>query len=206
MSAPELVIFDLYGTLIRFGVQNHPYRKVMQWARQQGRPPRPEDARTIMTLSGGVANVFSRMGIDIPDHMLRQLNSEIEQEIESLTLFDDVISALSRLDSYGISMAICSNLAQPYGIVVDKLLSDFHFIKCLSYEVGYVKPEREMYEWIVSRSGVAPSQSMFVGDTLHADYEGPKEFGFRARHLVREGPQLKNEVIGDLADILSDFH
>lgn len=86
MSAPRLVIFDLYGTLIRFGVQNHPYRKVMQWARQQGRSPHPEDARTIMTLSGGVANVFSRMGIDIPDYMLRQLNSEIEQEIESLTL------------------------------------------------------------------------------------------------------------------------
>lgn len=101
-------------------------------------------------------------------------------------------------------MAICSNLAHPYGIVIDQLLPDFNFIQCLSYEVGYIKPDKEMYEWITKHTGTMPSESLFVGDTLLADYEGPKRFGFQARHLVRRGHSSK-EVVTDLATILASF-
>jgi HAD superfamily hydrolase (TIGR01549 family) len=205
MPVPELVVFDLYGTLISFGIKKHPYRKVLQWARQQGRIPHPDDARVLMTLSGDAADIFSKMGIDVPGYMLRQLYEDIEQEVESLSLYDDVITVLEQLSAKGVPMVICSNLAQPYGVVIQRLLSGFQFIECLSYEVGYIKPERDMYKCIVNLSGVAPSQSIFVGDTLHADYEGPKEFGFHARHLVRDGHELKGEVIGSLTEILSIF-
>ena len=155
-----------------------------------------------MTIPGNTADIFSKMGIDAPAHMLDQLDDEIEQEIESLTLYDDVLPVLSQLTANRIPMAICSNLAQPYGTVIQKLLPQFHFIKCLSYEVGFIKPDREMYEFVVNRSGVTQSQAIFVGDTLHADYDGPKKFGFNARHLVRDGLELKSEAIKDLTEIL----
>jgi HAD superfamily hydrolase (TIGR01549 family) len=203
MSAPNLVVFDLYGTLINFGIKNHPYRKILQWARQQGRAPHPDDARTIMTIPSNAADIFSKMGIDAPAHMLDQLDDEIEQEIESLTLYDDVLPVLSQLTANRIPMAICSNLAQPYGAVIQTLLPQFQFIRCLSYEVGFIKPDREMYEFVVNRSGVAQSQAIFVGDTLLADYEGPKEFGFLARHLVRDELTLKSKSIKDLNEILN---
>jgi HAD superfamily hydrolase (TIGR01549 family) len=202
MSVPNLVVFDLYGTLINFGIKNHPYRKILQWARQQGRSPHPDDARTIMTTLGNPTDIFSKMGIDVPSQMLSQFNDEVEQEIESLTLYDDVLPVLSQLTANRIPMAICSNLAQPYGAVIQTLLLQFQFIRCLSYEVGFIKPDREMYEFVVNRSGVTQSQAIFVGDTLHADYDGPKEFGFNARHLVRDGLELEADAIRDLREIL----
>lgn len=204
MATPKLVIFDLYGTLIRFGVKNHPYRKIMRWAKEHGRAPRAQDARNIMTQACSPAKVFAAIGIEVPTYMLSRLRAEIEEEIQSLTLFDDVIPVLKQLTSSGIPVAICSNLAQPYGSAINILLPDFKFINCLSYEVGYIKPEKEIYEWIIKRSKFTPEQCLFVGDTLIADYEGPKQFGFQARHLIREGNR-SNETIRDLTEILELF-
>lgn len=204
MATPKLVIFDLYGTLIRFGVKNHPYRKIMRWAQENGRPPKPQDARTIMTQACAPAEVFAAIGIEVPTHMLSRLQAEIEEEIQSLTLFDDAIPVLNQLTSSGIPVAICSNLAQPYGIAINTLLPEFKIIKCLSYEVGYIKPEVEIYGWITNRSSLTPEQCLFVGDTRLADYEGPKLHGFQARYLIREGNR-SDETITDLTEILALF-
>lgn len=85
--------------------------------------------------------------------------------------------------------------------VIDRLLPGIPLVKCLSYSVGYIKPESDIYRWMVERENVRRDKCLFVGDTLLADYEGPKEFGFQARHLVR-GSINHAEVIGSLTDLL----
>lgn len=35
-SIPKLVIFDLYGALVKFGVMHHPFRELLKWAREHG--------------------------------------------------------------------------------------------------------------------------------------------------------------------------
>jgi FMN phosphatase YigB (HAD superfamily) len=199
---PNLVIFDLYGTLVQFGVHNHPYRKVMQWARQQGRVPQPDDARTLMTQPGDAVEVFASMGIFPPANMLAQFHADIEQELSSLTLFEDAIPTLSQLSEWQIPLAVCSNLAQPYGAALNQLLSQVPFLKFLSYEVGYIKPEVKMYQYIVERAGVNAEHCLFIGDTVLADYEGPKKFGFNAKHLIR-GAAPNGDIIGSLYEILN---
>jgi HAD superfamily hydrolase (TIGR01549 family) len=201
MVKPELVIFDVYGTLIQFGVKHHPYRKVMQWARQQGRSPQPDDARTLMTLTGSPTEIFSTMGIFPPESMLTQLKTDIEEELGSLRLFDDALSTLNQLVDWQIPIAVCSNLAQPYGVIIDSLLPETPLLKCLSYEVGHIKPEPEIYQWISDRTNTSPTRCLFVGDTLLADYEGPKKFGFEARHLIR-GSTSSGDTIGSLSELL----
>lgn len=198
----KLVIFDLYGTLIQFGVKHHPFRKVLQWARQQGRSPEADDARTLMTRPEDPVELFSAMGISPPAHMITQLQIEIEQELASVALFEDVIPTIRQLSDWHIPIAVCSNLAKPYGAVLEQLLPDTPLIKCLSYNVGYIKPEREIYQWLVDNADVNPAHCLFVGDTLLADYEGPTQFGFRAKHLIR-GTERSTETIGSLADILT---
>ncbi|WP_255477840.1 HAD family hydrolase [Cellvibrio sp. KY-YJ-3] len=125
----------------------------------------------------------------------------MQEELASLTLFDDVLPALDILAKQGIPLAICSNLAKPYGVVIDKLLPQFKFSRHLSYEIGAIKPDREIYESIVAGTGSAPGQILFIGDTCLADYEGPTEFGFRAKHLVRSQPSEGN-TIASLKDVL----
>ncbi len=48
-KSPRLVVFDLYGTLVKFGVACHPFRKVLKWAHANGRKPLDSDARYLMT-------------------------------------------------------------------------------------------------------------------------------------------------------------
>ena len=203
MSQPQLVIFDLYGTLIQFGVKRHPFRTILHWARQEGRTPKADDARTLMTLGGVPAQILSTMGIFPPEPMLAQLESDIEVELASLALFEDVLPTLNQLIDWKIPIAVCSNLAQPYGVVIDRLLPQVPLLKCMSYEVGYIKPEREIYQWIVEKADAQPEQCLFVGDTFLADYEGPKHFGFQARHLIRGQAAVEGTLCGltELLDI-----
>jgi HAD superfamily hydrolase (TIGR01549 family) len=200
-TSPVLIVFDLYGTLVQFGIKHHPFRKVLLWAREQGRSPQPYDARRLMTADKDYDELLATLGIFPPASMLVQLHQEIQEELVSLTLFDDVLPTLIVLANQGIPLAICSNLAKPYGAVIDKLLPQFNFTRYLSYELGAIKPDREIYESIVAGTGLARRQILFIGDTSLADYEGPTQFGFRAKHLVRGQPSGSN-TIASLTEVL----
>ncbi len=200
-TSPALIVFDLYGTLVQFGIKHHPFRKILLWAREQGRSPQPDDARKLMTVDKDGSELLATLGIFPPANMLTQLHQEIQEELASLTLFDDVLPTLDFLTSRGVPLAICSNLAKSYGVVIDKLLPQFNFAKHLRYEIGAIKPDREIYESIVTGTGLAPDQIIFIGDTSLADYEGPIQFGFRAKHLIR-GQQSGGKSIASLKDVL----
>ena len=193
-TSPVIVVFDLYGTLVQFGIMHHPFRKVLLWAREQGRSPQPDDARRLMTADKDCAELLATLGIFPPANMLAQLHQEIQEEIASLTLFEDVLPTLDELANQGIPLVICSNLAKPYGAVIDKLLPQFNFARYLSYEIGAIKPDTEIYESIVAGTGIASGQILFIGDTWLADYEGPTKFGFQAKHLVRSRPSEGNSI------------
>jgi hypothetical protein len=48
-SVQKLVIFDLFGALVKFGTMHHPYRKLLKWARENWRNVQADDARHFMT-------------------------------------------------------------------------------------------------------------------------------------------------------------
>lgn len=191
---PRLIIFDLYGTLIQFGIMHHPFRKVMKYARDAGRRPRPDDARKLMTVNRSIQDLFLALGIHAPKALLEQVQMEVEAELEKLTLFDDVIPTLTQLCERDFQIAVCSNLAKPYGEPIGRLLPSFDMGKFLSYEIGHIKPEREIYELITRSYQLAPTQCLFVGDSFHMDYEGPVKFGLQARHLVRTQPSCTHQI------------
>lgn len=80
------VTFDLFGTLIKFGVQHHPFRQLLKWARENGRPVRPDDARTVMTINGNIESIGYRLGANPPSELVHTLEEQIGDELSSLTL------------------------------------------------------------------------------------------------------------------------
>lgn len=198
---PKVVIFDVYGTLVKFGVMHHPFRQLLKWARENGRTPKPDDARTLMTINGDVPKLASALGIEATDELIEQIQLHIQEELDSLTLYDDVLPTLAALRGYNIPIAICSNLAFPYGKAIDLLLKEQQLIRALSYETGFIKPEPGIYHAVISQLQVRPEECLFVGDTLLADYEGPRQFGMSAYHLVRGTPS-NGRSINSLADVL----
>ena len=181
----QLVVFDLFGTLLQSGSRHNPYRKVLEWARLNGRAPRPDDATAIMTADISSVELFKSMGISPTAMMMNIFTKALKADVESIRLYEDAMSTLRQLSDKGIQIAICSNLAKPYGAAL-KLIEDVDFIRCLSYEVGAIKPDPRIYRYVVETSGVRKENILFVGDSLLADYKGSQEFGFRSLHLVRE--------------------
>lgn len=190
----DVVIFDLFGTLVNFGIQHHPYRQLLKWAREHGRKPLSNDARTIMTINGDIQQVANQLGINSPDGLIRKLTDDIEDELASLTLFDDVLPVFDELQQRGIKLAICSNLAKPYGAIIERLLIQYRFEIFLSYEYGFIKPEPEIYHCITSAMKVAPSQCVFIGDTHLADVWGPQQIGMKGIHLCRTNKPSQNSI------------
>lgn len=198
----KLVVFDLFGTLVEYGVMHHPFRQLLMWARDNGRRPKPDDARRLMTVDGKLPDLVAMLGISAPDWLLERTQLLIQEELASLTLYADAATTLSTLNTRKIPFAICSNLASPYGMVLERLLGEYKFIRCMSYEVGLIKPEPEIYRTVADIAQVNPGDCLFVGDTLLADYEGPRQYGMRACHLVRDLPAC-GDRISSLKDVLT---
>ena len=198
----NVVIFDLFGTLIKFGKMHHPFRTLMKWARENGRQVLPNDARTIMTINGGVDAISLALNIKPPRALVQKIEAQIEDEISSISLFSDVVQTLSALQSSRVRIGVCSNLAQSYGVAIDKLLVHFDLERFLSYELGAIKPESQMYESILDCFGCQPKQCLFVGDTFDADYAGPTAMGMNALHLNRNGLSKVDEI-NSLVEVLA---
>lgn len=197
----EMVVFDLFGTLIRFGESHHPFRKVHRWAKENGQNTQKYNSRNLLTVNGDLEVLMEKVGLTLPNEVLIQCKEDIQKDLAGLTLFDDALPTLFALKAAGIRVALCSNLAMPYAVTIDKFLYPFDMLKCLSFEVGSIKPEIEIYEWLTFKSGLKPQNILFVGDTKLADYEGPKDYGFHALHLARDSTP-SGQTINSLTDVL----
>ena len=197
----KLVIFDLFGTLFQYKVKHNPYRQLIKFGQAQGRRVRESDARNIMSLNYGIREIANHFEINAPSGLFHKLESQIDEEIESLTVFEGVDDIFCALKEINIQIAICSNLAMPYGKAIDNLLSNYTFSRFLSYEMHLIKPDVEMYRMISESTSIGARESLFVGDNYDCDYAGPLNCGFHARHLIRHAAS-NDIVINSLEEVL----
>lgn len=192
-----VVIFDAFGTLADIVERRSPYRKLMQWMRENGRPPQSDDAKRVMSQTLSLAETAQLFGMNPPAALMTSWEADLATELNSIRLFADVSAAITRLRNAGYRIGLCSNLAAPYSAPVAALLPTLD-IYAWSYEVGLVKPEPAIYRHLVDRLDCTPDDVLFVGDTPIADLVGPLAFGMAARLIDRKKGQSLNEVLGDL--------
>lgn len=74
-----------------------------------------------------------------------------------------------------------------------------HFTEIvISGEVGYGKPDRRIYELILSRLSVRPERAMMIGNSLKSDIKGAQAIGMKAAWLNRNGMSRDNSIVPDL--------
>ncbi|PJI52359.1 hypothetical protein CTI14_43590, partial [Methylobacterium radiotolerans] len=100
---------------------------------------------------------------------LNALEAELREEIESITLFPDAAPTLLALKARGIKVALCSNLAAPYGPPVLDLLPFQPDFCAWSYEAGAVKPQPEIYQYLCDGIACQPEEVLMIGDTIEAE-------------------------------------
>ena len=110
---PSIIIFDVFGTLVKIGERRFPYRNLMKWLNQNGRKPNPDDAKLIMSYNLDFIEFAILLRTDIPKQLLKELKSDLNEELQSIVLYEDTLSTLEELKKLGFKLALCSNFAMP---------------------------------------------------------------------------------------------
>jgi putative hydrolase of the HAD superfamily len=112
-----------------------------------------------------------------------------------------VVDLLSELRERSVTIAVCSNwswdlsedmAACGLGRLIDVVVP--------SARAGHRKPHPAIYAHVLAKAGVTAAQALFVGDSLSADVDGPRQAGIAAVHLLRSAqPSPAQWQIADIA-------
>ncbi|MBF7141968.1 MULTISPECIES: HAD family hydrolase [Pseudomonas] len=195
----KAVLLDAFGTILQINPGKHPYRQLLKEGLKNGRRSSPDDVKNLMRFNGGLSEAADHLGISVHPSRLAEIEKILEDEVSSIEAFPDALEAVALLQERSRLVAVCSNLAYPYGRAVKTLfptMDAFGF----SYEIGLVKPDPRMYQatcemiGVESDNGFGENRVIMVGDSLRCDCHGPREVGITGIHLDRS----KDEGINDL--------
>lgn len=207
MPAFDAVVFDYGNTLITFEYPTDELLEVMDLYRVRigqaaGRPAPPSQElmdsillpleRLLGTIGEQEVVYFDiyrqawhRAGLELPDDLLLEM-LDAEQLVwdRKMTVIDGAIDVLSGLKSRGLKLGLCSNASFPAEMMRRQVetngLAGVIDAIVFSSAVGKRKPAPEIYAAVLTDLGVEAGRSLFVGDRVREDYEGPIAFGMSA--------------------------
>ncbi len=195
---PKVIIFDAFGTLVKIKTGRSPYRKLMKWLKENGRKSHPNDAKFIMSNNVNIQQLAELFGYVLPKQLLNEIEDDLQNELRDIELYEDTISTLKNLKNSGYKIALCSNLAMPYGEQLKKLLPNLFDFIVFSYDVNHIKPEQQIYEMVQAHFNCDMPEMLFIGDNPILDVEKPISLGISARIINRHQEQNLFDVLGDL--------
>ena len=141
------------------------------------------------------------LGLELePDLIERVMELEQEGWLESVHTGPDVIATLEALRGRGLRLGVVSNAAYLPRLMKEQLaalgLAAYFDAVTFSSEVGVRKPHPAIYADALRKLGAEPSRTLFVGDRVREDVQGPKELGMRAV-LTREWRQEDDPGVAD---------
>lgn len=128
---------------------------------------------------------WHRAGMRLPDQLLHDiLDAEQRCWDRAVQVDPQAPSILHRLEQRGIRRGVCSNAPFPPEMmrrqVASNGLTPLLDAIVFSSEVGRRKPAPEMYRAALQALGTRPERTLFAGDRVREDYEGPTALGMRA--------------------------
>lgn len=193
----KAVAFDAFGTVCYIRKKVHPYQRLFE----QLHIDFHTGAHKIMTYPGDIRSFCQHLNIPLDNTFLDMIEQQIEQEIQSITFYDDVIPTLTTLKESGISTAIISNLAKPYAPPLHAQLHGHITRFVFSYDVGYLKPHPKMFDTACHAMNCHADELLMVGDSLSSDISGAITYGAHAVRIIRE-KKMTTQGITTLYDII----
>jgi HAD superfamily hydrolase (TIGR01549 family) len=190
----KAVAFDAFGTLVEIRDKRRPYARLANAATQPlARSPmcEPVDLDAMAHLCGVTLDA-SEMAI---------LHSDLQAELASTQPYPEAQEVLEELRRLGVRTAVASNLALPYAGPIKDKLGHLLDVLCMSFEVGFVKPETGFYGELCRRLHLHPQEVLMIGDTWRCDYEGATGAGLHALHLDRGGRAAEGQQRNSTSDL-----
>jgi HAD superfamily hydrolase (TIGR01662 family) len=96
-------------------------------------------------------------------------------------MYEDVPDVLRELHASGLKIGLISNTQRSLTAFQTHFALEGIFSAAVSsYDHGYMKPHRSIFEAALRQVAAAPHEAVMVGDSLPADIEGARGLGMRA--------------------------
>lgn len=174
----KAVAFDAFGTLVEIHDKRRPYARL---AKAAAKPL----ARSPMCEPIDLDAMAHLCGLAIDSGEMDILHADLQAELVSTQPYPEAREVLEKLKKLGLRTAVASNLALPYALPIEAELGPLLDVSCMSFEVGFVKPDRGFYAALCQRLDLLPQEVLMIGDTWRCDYEGATAAGLHAIHLDR---------------------
>lgn len=216
MARPEVIFFDLGDTLMRA----HPswagvYRQVLvehgivvgeedlacalvkatrdgDWMSEE--PFEATAEASFERIKDFDRRALGELGVtDLSDDLFARIEQSFVDR-SSWFIFPDVVPAIEAIAAAGIRMGLISNWV--WG--APELLHDVDLARhfeglAISARIGYMKPNRRIFEHALQQLDARPDKSIHVGDSYAADVVGARRVGI--------APVLIDRYVGDAARI-----
>ena len=192
----KAIIFDLWNTLAFidssqnplfllerfFGIKPEQYKKVERAFMLQKFPSVLEAAK----------HICDCMSKDPDPQMLNELLDIYDKSRIQFEFFPDVIPELERLRGRGYKLGLISNTdcfsMKPF---FDGGFKKYFDYVAFSYDTGLLKPDSDIFRFVLEKLGAEPENSVMVGDNLHDDVDAALSVGMRAILLKRDPKEFK---------------
>jgi putative hydrolase of the HAD superfamily len=130
----------------------------------------------------------SKYGFTIHDSI-----SDEFKKWRGLVANDDVLAVAKEAKTQGLNIAILSNVIEPtYKVIEQAGYYDIFDEVIASCKVGYVKPEKEIYEIALSRFGISAHEAVFIDDKQYC-LDPAEKMGFKT--ILAQNP---DQIIRDI--------
>jgi putative hydrolase of the HAD superfamily len=138
-------------------------------------------------------NIFIKLRIQ--KKIAMKLSKQIKMEYMEKTkwsIYDDVIETLEK--TIGNRNIIASNHIPELSEIVNKLNIGKYFVEIYSSgNIGYEKPNKRFYEYILGDQKIDKSNCIIIGDSYDSDIRGGKNIGIKSI-LVRQDNRNNYEL------------
>lgn len=158
-----------------------------------------------------IRRVHRSMRLNLTDQELAEVTYRCIPAVREFFTRDAMaVEVVAELARDGSKLGIVSNTVLP-GVTIDDFLGregllSYFPVRIYSSEVGYMKPNRRIFQMAVDQLEVAPRDIFFVGDRLDNDVRGAGRLGMKTI-LVLHGRQKRrgwtrpDYVVHSLAEI-----
>lgn len=158
-----------------------------------------------------IESIIEKMKININEFEKKEILKLREERFKKALIDVDakILDVLSDIKRNGKSICLISNAD-----IIDVMywsespLSDLFNDAIFSYEVGYLKPQSEIYKVALKKMNVNPEECIFVGDGGGDELKGAKELGIKTiltGYLLKRD-RKQHESIKEFADYyIEDF-
>ena len=184
------IVFDLAGVVVARNPQRFPkhleeFFSFVFSTPEGGVPKFWEDYdRGVRSVDEVAEAVAEYRGCDIETAKANMLLAiEYQEEVEPTARL------IAELKSKGYNLYVLSNMSPEYIDFLREMPVFAHFDKqIISCEVQLVKPEREIYELLLSRYGLQPEETIFIDDRID-NVKAAEELGIVPFHFDRQNPE-----------------